>query len=542
MYADDVDEDSDFTESTTSKSQRTSKVSAVSETRSVPREAAVVSTTALQSRVQPQAQPRALPRHRSPSQTKSSPTITTTSKSDDGVVVKGNLFIALVHRKAINKGDLNVQKGDVLKIHSTREDGWWIAENENGQRGMVPKNILKHCTGDVVKPQRAVQRIQAEVHRSAAHPSRQPPARRRAIHANFHNTLECHMALRLSESNWSFHDLFWNDRLHTIQKRHVTTCKMFKVDKITKYNIGSAEPTGHYLRMCLFDKSAVTGRQVVSNFHYVFPAAIKNNTWVFEKNVKLFRPQYNSQFFARSNYRMDKVILMIELFVTLRKPGSPLSHARSFFAELPLLNEAHQSLLKNGTRQIQMEASNAAFKDTPTITLSISDISQKQVGFCDMLPDVVVWNPSYLQLTAAYRVCLGHFTRTRADPTSADATFDPLLGLFPRLCDQPDMLDLLMALCVKKKLNFNMMNDAFVEQFSNLFVTSVFGIDQLASLPKYDLWDEPSLKRREEMLTTFLTTLLISNQNPLKYQTEMKIRPLDIHKFAVDLCGPHAID
>ncbi|KAK0393306.1 hypothetical protein QR680_000144 [Steinernema hermaphroditum] len=390
MYADDVDEDSDFTESTTSKSQRTSKVSAVSET------------------------------HRSPSQTKSSPTITTTSKSDDGVVVKGNLFIALVHRKAINKGDLNVQKGDVLKIHSTREDGWWIAENENGQRGMVPKNILKHCTGDVVKPQRAVQRIQAE--------------------------------------------------------------------------------------------------------------------------VKLFRPQYNSQFFARSNYRMDKVILMIELFVTLRKPGSPLSHARSFFAELPLLNEAHQSLLKNGTRQIQMEASNAAFKDTPTITLSISDISQKQVGFCDMLPDVVVWNPSYLQLTAAYRVCLGHFTRTRADPTSADATFDPLLGLFPRLCDQPDMLDLLMALCVKKKLNFNMMNDAFVEQFSNLFVTSVFGIDQLASLPKYDLWDEPSLKRREEMLTTFLTTLLISNQNPLKYQTEMKIRPLDIHKFAVDLCGPHAID
>uniref|UniRef100_A0A1I7ZI27 PDZ domain-containing protein n=1 Tax=Steinernema glaseri TaxID=37863 RepID=A0A1I7ZI27_9BILA len=121
MYADDVDDDSDFTESTPTKSQRTSRVSAVSETRSVPREAAFVSVTPKQSRTPPQPQPRTHHVSYSPSQTKSSPTITTTSKSDDAVVVKGNHFVALVHRKAVNKGDLPVQKGDILKIHSTRK-------------------------------------------------------------------------------------------------------------------------------------------------------------------------------------------------------------------------------------------------------------------------------------------------------------------------------------------------------------------------------------------------------------------------------------
>uniref|UniRef100_A0A1I7ZP22 DZF domain-containing protein n=1 Tax=Steinernema glaseri TaxID=37863 RepID=A0A1I7ZP22_9BILA len=256
----------------------------------------------------------------------------------------------------------------------------------------------------------------------------------------------------------------------------------------------------------------------------------------------MFRPQYNPQFFVRSNYRMQKVVLMMELFITLKKPGSPISHARTFSAELCLLDDTQQSLLRNGTRHIVMEASNTNFKDAPIITLSITDIPQKHVGLCDMLPDVVVWNPSYFKLCAAYRVCLGYFVRNRADPTSADATFDAVLGLFPRLCDQPDMLDLLMALCQKKKLNFSTMNESFMENFNNIFVFSAFGINQLATLPKYDLWDEPGLKRREEILTTFLTTLLVSSQNPLKFQTETRVRPIDIHSFAVDLCGPHAID
>ena len=27
-----------------------------------------------------------------------------------------------------------------------RDDGWWEAENESGQRGMVPSNFLRECT------------------------------------------------------------------------------------------------------------------------------------------------------------------------------------------------------------------------------------------------------------------------------------------------------------------------------------------------------------------------------------------------------------
>ncbi|VDN28833.1 unnamed protein product [Gongylonema pulchrum] len=68
-------------------------------------------------------------------------------KSDvrKGVAVEDKWFVAVADFEAQESSDLSIKQGEQLIIIATREDGWWLAQNEHGIRGYVPKTFLKAC-------------------------------------------------------------------------------------------------------------------------------------------------------------------------------------------------------------------------------------------------------------------------------------------------------------------------------------------------------------------------------------------------------------
>ncbi|KFQ56550.1 Nephrocystin-1, partial [Nestor notabilis] len=50
--------------------------------------------------------------------------------------------IAVGSFDAQQEGDLTFTKGEILLIHDKRADGWWVAENSRGERGLVPRTYL----------------------------------------------------------------------------------------------------------------------------------------------------------------------------------------------------------------------------------------------------------------------------------------------------------------------------------------------------------------------------------------------------------------
>ncbi|XP_061767277.1 nephrocystin-1 isoform X2 [Nerophis ophidion] len=57
------------------------------------------------------------------------------------------IYTALSDFKGDQEGDLSVQKGEKLNIIRKTSDGWWVAENSKGDRGVVPRTYLKIGSG-----------------------------------------------------------------------------------------------------------------------------------------------------------------------------------------------------------------------------------------------------------------------------------------------------------------------------------------------------------------------------------------------------------
>ncbi|GMR37030.1 hypothetical protein PMAYCL1PPCAC_07225, partial [Pristionchus mayeri] len=492
-----------------------------------------------------------------------------------GRTVSGNLFVVLADLPPDQEGDLPLKKGDVISIVETRSDGWWIGENEGKERGLVPRTFLAHLSRDDVMRERreeektnrlmgreetsqVIQRpqpepLQLETQRTSRTERSTVPRRYSSLGEAFmydkHVSLSCHLTPRLSESNLSFHDLFWNHKQDMLRKRHVRVSKLVRLVRIEKMNrLGEG---GGLVRICLFDRSSKTGRQIVSNVHTI-RAKCGRSDWTFtEKREKNGDGLSFGEFVLRSNYRLSRVNMLIQVSTLEKTTNGELEEKAVGLIELPLLDDTGNILLTNKSyaeslKEVSLfdDLHPGVASSLRKIVLKVRDPPREMTHYIDSMPDILVLSPLHLSPIFYFRRHAGRvLIRDRNSPFSAELINDLTLAIFPTSCDDADLLDMMARVWVgTEKTLANLNSEDITTQFHQLFSSlclltlarpHITPFSWLANPVKADKrWKEMKALASALGAKTTVTTMLLTE----------KCQPLRPLFFSFDLFGEHAID
>ncbi|CAI5771213.1 nephrocystin-1 isoform X1 [Podarcis lilfordi] len=477
-------------------------------------------------------------------------------------------FITLGDFSAQQEGDLTFKKGEVLLILEKKPDGWWLAKNSKGERGLVPKTYLMVDEEEGQEPSEEETEEDIEVadetegganilKRTDSHWS----AVKKAITEN--NTLDALTTMgavpagfrpstlaqlleegvqfrasyflqpELTPSNLSFRDLVWNPEKGTIQSRPTRLSLI-----VTLWNCKgipfpgmSIQVLSRHIRLCLFD-----GNRILSNIHTVRATWQPKNpkTWTFSPRVTGILPcLLDGDCFIRSNSPSPDIGILFELGITYIRNSTgergELSCGWAFLklfdsSGLPVSSKTYELLLNGGTPyekgvevdpSILRRASGSVFhnmitlRKQPQLLVKLRSLSTNSRAILNLLPEVLIGSMSYIHLLLFYRQILGDvLLRDRPNMQNADLIGNPVLATFPKLMEQPDLMDALRSAWAEKESTLKRSEKRDREFLKSVFVLvyhdSVFPLLQSVFLPEYKWAEEESEGTRWRMIADFL--------------------------------------
>ncbi|PAV75534.1 hypothetical protein WR25_14702 [Diploscapter pachys] len=370
-----------------------------------------------------------------------------------------------------------------------------------------------------------------------------------ALRADPHLTYACHLTPRLSYSNLAFHDLYWNYQDDKLRKRHVRVSKLIRLFRLE--GMPKTDVVCGLIRAALYDRSRKTGRQIVSNVHTI-RATINNGTWSFvtRTDTTISGIDYGD-FLLRSNYKMEDVLLLIEVSAIVRtETGGKQEQSLGIF-KYPIVGANGECCLVNRTYAEFLSSENIFDKKlTPNheqtqfkIVLKVLDVPKEIVPVVDAMPDILLFNPMYVRMAYYYRRRAGTILiRDRINPLSAEMVTDPLLACFPGVCDQPDLLDFLRDIwSARYKLVKNKSEHDQAASFFQTFLNTAYAIYRTAQMPQYDITDAKLLAERQQTISKCIE-MLRQHRTAAKFLLTQPAKPLNIFDYSFDLMGPHALD
>ncbi|XP_061821996.1 nephrocystin-1 isoform X2 [Nerophis lumbriciformis] len=323
------------------------------------------------------------------------------------------IYTALSDFKGDQEGDLSVQKGEKLNIIRKTSDGWWVAENSKGDRGVVPRTYLKIGSGisDDNKEHDDDEEEEEEEEGEEEEDGEEEPEENEgvdseelddeendvprsswsmfrkalteidatdvlsamgAIPSGFRSSTlskllveegakyrgSRHMLPQLSQSQLSFKDLFLEPDTGKVRSRHIKTCVCFTLwscKRIPTPGVG-VQVLSRHMRLCAYD-----GTQVLSNIHTVRASYSPKHpkTWTFSpRTAGLLPTLLDGDCFLRCNSDNSDLGLLFELGVTFIRNSTgergDLSCGWAFLklrdaAGNPIPNRTYELLVNGGT-------------------------------------------------------------------------------------------------------------------------------------------------------------------------------------------------
>uniref|UniRef100_A0A3Q3BCS3 Nephronophthisis 1 n=1 Tax=Kryptolebias marmoratus TaxID=37003 RepID=A0A3Q3BCS3_KRYMA len=295
----------------------------------------------------------------------------TDDKDEDRAVKppsQSQLYMVLSDFKGEQEGDLSVQRGEVLRIIKKASDGWWLAQDTKGNRGVVPKTFLKMGSGvddedeedkendddeeddddeneesDEEDEENEVEENLADDRDKDSGVSNWSTVRKALTQIDTTDVLSAMGAIpsgfrpstlsklleedvkfrashyiqpELSQSQLSFKDLFLDPDTGRVRSRQVRTCVCFTLwncRMIPTPGVG-VQVLSRHIRLCAFD-----GTQVLSNIHTVRASynSKKPKTWTFSPMMTGILPTLlDGDCFLRCDSLSPNLGILFELGVT----------------------------------------------------------------------------------------------------------------------------------------------------------------------------------------------------------------------------------
>ncbi|KAM6178267.1 nephrocystin-1 [Rhynchocyon petersi] len=410
-------------------------------------------------------------------------------------------------------GDLTFKKGEILLIVQKKPDGWWIAKNAKGIKGLVPRTYLEalnkeegqesseeESEDDVEGVDEAADGEEVE-QRTESHWSAVQKAVSEqvdtvnvlttmgAVPAGFRPSTLCQLLEEgnqfrasyflqpeLTPSQLAFKDLLWDAKTDSIRSRTsrvsliltLWSCRMIPVPGT------SIQVLSRHVRLCLFD-----GNKVLSNIHTVRATwqPKKPKSWTFSPQVTGILPcLLDGDCFIRCNSSSPDLGILFELGISYIRNSTgekgELSCGWVFLklfeaSGIPISTKTYELFLNGGTpyeKGIEVDPSVSrrapgnlfhqmmTMRKQPQLLVKLRTLNRSSRNILSLLPETLVGSMCYIHLLVFYRQILGDvLLKDRANLQSADLISNPVLATFPKLLEQPDIMDALRSTWAEKE-------------------------------------------------------------------------------------------
>ncbi|XP_041921373.1 nephrocystin-1 isoform X1 [Alosa sapidissima] len=378
--------------------------------------------------------------------------------------------VAISAFKGEQDGDLTMEKGTVLHILKKNKDGWWLAQDSEGNKGLVPKTYVKaQPLKEVEEEEDEEDDDEEESEEEKEEVDEETKSKARSSHSNWDTVRKAiteidatdvlsamgaipagfrpstlsklldegvtyrgshYIQPELSQSNLSFKDLFLDPDTGKVRARTSRVClslSLWSCKMIPPPGVG-LQVLSRHVRFCAFD-----GERVLSNIYTVRATYSPKNpkTWSFSPRMSGQLPSLlDGECFLRCDSASANLGVLFELGVTYIRNSTgergDLSCGWTFLklydangALIPL--RTYELILHGGTpyeTDVEVDPSltkgvtGSVFQQmlmsrrVPKLIVKLRTPNNRTMAHLNLLPDTFVGSLCSVQLLALYRQLL----------------------------------------------------------------------------------------------------------------------------------------